>query len=79
MSGEQMNRWLRAFCWLVLRLDRIPRYGRTYVYRKGVDGRRIWGPAQWRFQRNGRWGMNLLIDWKLFFRYIGMEDMEDDE
>lgn len=69
-----MNRYLRAFCWCVLQLDRIPRYGRYYRYLKAEDGSRTWGPAEWRFERNGRWGMNLLIDWKLFFRYIGEDE-----
>jgi hypothetical protein len=69
-----VNQWLRAFCWLVLQLDRIPRYGRTYVYRKDEDGRRVFGPAQWRFQRHGHWGMNILIDMHLFFRYVGEDN-----
>lgn len=69
-----MSRPLRAFCWLVLQLDRIPRYGRSYVYRKDEDGKRVWGPAEWSWQRNGRWGMNILIDMKLFFRYIDLQE-----
>ncbi len=66
-----MNWWLRTFCWWVLQLDRIPRYGR--YYRIDTKTRTI-GPAEWEFQRNGRWGMNILIDMKLFFRYIDLKE-----
>lgn len=40
-----------VFCLAVLKLDRIPRYGRVY------DGR-----MRWQYQRMGLWGLDLL-DW----------------
>jgi len=62
--------WLAAFCWTVLLLDHIPRYGRYYQW-KGLDadGDIIHTKPHWRFTRWGRWGFNILINMKLFFRY----------
>jgi hypothetical protein len=70
-----VNRWLRAFCWCVMQLDRIPSYRRTYTLDLKT---RTFGPVQWKYQRNGLWGMYLLIDMKLFFRYIDMPGMEEE-
>ena len=62
--------WLAAFCWTVLLLDHIPRYGRYYRW-KGLDeqGRRIRTKPHWQFTWWGRWGFSILVKMKLFFRY----------
>jgi hypothetical protein len=62
-----MNRWLRAFCWCVLQLDRIPSYRRTYVVNIKT---RTHGPAEWKFRWRGDWGIYLLIRMKLLNRYL---------
>lgn len=68
-----VNKITYGFCSTVARLDRIPRYGRFYPVKK-PDGTRYRplssAPAQWRWQKRGRWGMNLLIKWKLFFDFL---------
>lgn len=66
-----MSPWKLRFCRLVLRLDRIPRYGRLYPWdgpggvRERIDARFEGRPVpkrvtNWRYMRHGRWGMNLL-------------------
>lgn len=70
---KPLNRAQRAFCWLVLKLDRIPAYRRTYVV--NVKTRTI-GPREWKFRWHGDWGMYLLIDMKLFFRYVDIEEID---
>jgi hypothetical protein len=76
-----VNPALRQFCHLVMQLDRIPRYGRLYPMRGpgGVkdriearhEGRPVPKKAvSWRYQRRGRWGMNLLRRMGLFWRYL---------
>jgi hypothetical protein len=70
-----VNWWLRTFCWWVLQLDRIPKYGRYYRFDRVT--RSLDKKPRWSFQRHGRWGMNLLIKWKLFGRYIDyMEEID---
>jgi hypothetical protein len=64
--------WLEAFCWCVMWLDLIPRYGRYYRWTGVVDEgehRRTWDGPHWSFQRYGHWGMNVLIRLGLFWRY----------
>lgn len=48
-------------CWLILRLDRIPRYGR--IYRYDTDTKE--SSMHWRYQKRGLWGFNFLdnIEW----------------
>lgn len=69
------------FCRQVMRLDRIPRYGRLYPLRGpgGVmdrldardEGRTIPKKAvEWRYQRRGHWGLNLLDRMGLLWPYI---------
>lgn len=67
-----MNSAQFRLCRAVCHLDRIPRYGRLYRYDGDPSGLRVrskW-TKQWRYQRNGRWGMNLLIHWGLFWRFV---------
>ena len=59
--------WLRLFCGLIVQLDRIPRYGRTYTINR--DTRSI-SKAQWRYFRRGHWGMNILDNLGLFWPYL---------
>jgi hypothetical protein len=82
MSRDRtMSPMLQRFCYLVMQLDRIPRYGRLYPLRGpgGVrdqieakhEGRPIPRRAvHWRYQRRGRWGMNLLQRMGLMWRYF---------
>lgn len=58
--------WLRLFCWAICKLDRLPRYGRTY---RLLPERKI-GPAEWRYQKYGHWGMNILDNLGLFWPYL---------
>lgn len=57
-----MNKAKWIFCNLVLKLDWIPRCGRFYplLQERDDDGLRIIGPAEWSWQRRGRWGMYFL-------------------
>lgn len=72
---KPLNRAQLAFCWLVMQLDRIPRYGRTYTLNR--DTRKINNKPEWRYMSYGNWGMNLLIKMGLFGRYIDyMEEAE---
>lgn len=64
-----MGRAHYKVCWLILLLDRIPRYGRVYEYRPGnPDGT----PKKlWLYQKRGLWGFYLLdrLNWlDLFIR-----------
>ena len=60
--------WLVAFCWTVMRLNYLPRYGRYYTaVRHGKEV--TWDGPHWAFTRHGFWGLNILIKMKLFFRY----------
>ena len=65
-------RWYKKqFCKAVFQLDRIPRYGRIYrLNRDRPDGRWERPPATWCWQKNGRWGMHLLMDLGLFWPYL---------
>lgn len=67
-----MNRPTWILCRLIVRLDRIPRYGRLYRLLGDIDddGLRRIGPAQWTWQRWGRWGLNLLDRLGLLWQYI---------
>jgi hypothetical protein len=65
--NRPMPRWLRAWCWLVLRLDYIPRYGRLYVWDSRVTPQ--WSKVEWKWSRRGHWGLNLLDDFDLFEWY----------
>lgn len=57
-----MNRTKWILCTWILRLDRIPRYGRLYEVKPpwDDDGNFTRGPAQWTWQRYGHWGLALL-------------------
>ena len=60
--------WLAAFCWTVMRLNYLPRYGRYYTAVR--HGKKItWDGPHWAFLKHGFWGFNILIKMKLFFRY----------
>ena len=59
--------WLRLFCWLVCKLDRIPRYGRTYYLH--IKTRTITAP-EWKYMRRGYWGTYMLDRLGLFMPYL---------
>jgi hypothetical protein len=68
-----MNKYLRAFCWLVLQLDRIPRYGRLYscdIVEVDGDLKMVNKTVKWRYQKFGRWGWDLLSRMKLLWPYL---------
>lgn len=67
-----MNRPTWILCRLIMRLDRIPRYGRLYEVRPPWDDDDdvALGPAQWTWQHHGRWGLNLLDRLGLLWQYI---------
>lgn len=69
------------FCRQVMRLDRIPRYGRLYPWsgpggvKDRLDARDEGRPipkkaVDWRYMRHGRWGMYLLDKVGLFWPYL---------
>jgi hypothetical protein len=50
-------------CNLILKLDRIPRYGRLYSYKRDPSdpsGPLKLGKAEWTWQKYGRWGFYIL-------------------
>jgi len=63
--------WLEAFCWCVMWLNLIPRYGRYYRWTgiRGEGHRRSWDGPYWSFTWRGYWGMNILMRLGLFWRY----------
>lgn len=68
-----MNIFLRAFCWTVMQLNRIPRYGRLYSCDfEEIDGRiRMTNKrVKWRYQKFGRWGWDILLKLKLLWPYL---------
>ncbi len=68
-----MNVVLRAFCWTVLKLDYIPRYGRLYSIELGKVGGRtriVSKSVKWKYQKFGRWGFNMLVKLKLLWPYL---------
>ena len=67
-----MNRLTFWACTWVMQLDRIPRYGRVYMYTKPGGGHYELDemPCKWVWQRKGCWGMNFLDRINLFWRYF---------
>lgn len=63
-----MNKMTKAFCWIVLQLDRIPRYGRLYKW--DSKNSRTFKKPIWKFMKNGRWGFHLLDKMNLLWPYI---------
>lgn len=61
-----------AFCIAVLYLNHIPRFGRLYYLDKYDNKKR-----EWRFMRNGFWGINILDRMGLFWWYTD-QIMSDD-
>lgn len=59
-----MNKWTKAFCWTILRLEYIPRY-------------KFSGPAEWKWQKHGHWGLNLLDNMNLLWKYIDATNPPD--
>lgn len=56
-----MSRAKYRLCMWIMKLDRIPRYGRSYAMIRPADPEGSWtGPAQWGWQKHGHWGLNLL-------------------
>jgi hypothetical protein len=67
-----MNKITKIFCRCILNLNYIPRYGRLYTLlpkEERAIGKFV-GPAEWRWQKNGLWGVNLLDDLGLLGKYI---------
>lgn len=72
-----MNKPTAAFCFLVSRLDYIPRYGRVYHLNPSLRTKTM----KWEWQSNGRWGFYLLLDMNLFFaysRYLSAKEHKND-
>jgi hypothetical protein len=73
-SAFRMNIWLRAFCYAVMYLDHIPRYGRLYRMDTKLSEYEGEGfPPRtriWRYQPMGRWGWNLLNKMGLLWPYL---------
>ena len=67
-----MNRAKYRLCGWIIQLDRIPRYGRTYVVipPSEPEGNFSRGPAQWTWQRHGHWGLNLLNKLGWLWEYV---------
>lgn len=57
-----MPSWKLWLCRLILKLDRIPRYGRLYIWKRERQG---WSQPIWKYQKRGMWGFYLLdnIGW----------------
>ena len=82
----RMNRRTALFCRVVMQLDRIPRYGRLYRMPRDPETGKLYRSTslmikEWRWQRRGRWGMNLLDKMGLFWPYLdhcnpGLKDWE---
>lgn len=64
-----MKWYTLLFCKVVVQLDRIPRYGRLYRKVRRPEGW-VSMPAEWTWQRRGRWGLNLLSRMGLLWPYI---------
>lgn len=60
-----MPRWKQVLCRFILKLDRIPRYGRGYTLTKDTvytpDGHIADNPT-WKYQKYGLWGFYFLDD-----------------
>lgn len=69
MNGFQF--WV---CGKLLWLDRIPRYGRTYLLLPSdpdlPDGGPAIGPPEWGWQWRGHWGINLLSRFNVMWTYL---------
>ncbi len=63
-----MNRWTKLFCKVVSYLDYIPRYGRLYRWDTETD--KIDKKPHWRFMWHGHWGLDILDDMGLLWKYI---------
>jgi hypothetical protein len=67
-----MNIALRAFCWTIMRLDYIPRYGRMYrtVEPIRVGKPIVWTKPEWHYMKRGLWGFRLLNRIGLLGKYL---------
>lgn len=65
-----MNKWTMKFCKLIVKLDRIPRYGRLYTLNSAIL------KPEWRYQKHGLWGMNILDRLGLFWAFIDETDKD---
>lgn len=80
----RMPLWKLALCRVILVLDRIPRYGRTYTLLAAphdVEEKYTFSKARWGFERRGYWGFNLLdrIGWlDQFIDYYNPPEKSDD-
>ena len=63
-----MNKLTTIFCRVVIKLDYIPRYGRTFHL---VNGSKI---REWRFMKNGLWGFYLLDRMGLTWKFIDEQE-----
>jgi len=86
-SGDRrptMSWWLVAFCWAVMWLNRIPRYGRLWRWIGADDldldfnDKTKW-VKHWRWQRRGWWGVNLLNSMGLMWRYFDYRNPEPED
>jgi hypothetical protein len=55
---------------MVMLLDYIPRYGRLYTFIRFDENENMVTEKHWKWQKCGRWGLNLLNDMGLLWRYI---------
>lgn len=65
-----MNRPTVAFCYLVSKLNRIPRYGRYYTLIQTPGSPNSWSRAHWSWQKKGWWGLYLLNRLGIFDQYM---------
>jgi len=70
-----MNRRTWWFCRLVTQLDWIPRYGRLYRLERvpttsEADPNWKSAAAEWRWQKRGHWGLNLLSKLNLLWPFL---------
>jgi hypothetical protein len=69
-----MNGFLYWVCGKAMWLNRIPRYGRTYRVLvpddSQPDGGPVLGPAEWGWHWRGYWGINLLQEFNLMWKYF---------
>jgi hypothetical protein len=73
MNNRKMGWWGYQLCRLILLLDWFPRYGRLYQGIELSDGSYRLKRLGWRWQRHGRWGINLLSRLDLLWAYLGYQ------
>lgn len=80
--------WQVAFCWTVWQLNRVPRFGRLYRVPRNAEGKLMFGREhlikEWKWQRHGHWGLNILKRMGLLWRWLyhqepGWADEGDDD